>query len=277
VRGAIAHTAESVFQSLSPAERTIMRNILLRLTEFGEATEDTRRRASFDELMSSAENTDDARAVLNRLAEARLVTLSEDTAEVAHEALIREWPQLREWLSQDRDGILLHRHLTEAAQEWELLERDAGSLYRGARLAQANEWSALNPNVLNAQEKIFLDASNRQAKQEEQAREDQRERELAAAKELAETQRQSASRLRIRNRVITTVASIAVILAMLAGMLGLQSKQNAITAQNNAATAQLARDDALNAQATAEAERLRAESEKQLAISRELAIAASII
>jgi WD40 repeat protein/DNA-binding SARP family transcriptional activator len=253
VRGAIAHTAENVYENLSPSEQMIMRNILLRLTEFGEGTEDTRRRASFDELMTHAEEAPQVRAVLNRLAEARLVSLSEDTAEVAHEALIREWPQLREWLSQDREGIILHRHLTEASHEWELLERDADALYRGARLAQANEWSALNPNALNAQERMFLDASNMQAKREEQEREQHRERELAAAKELAETQRQSASRLRIRNRVITTVGTVAVILALLAGMFGLQSNQNATTAK---------------------AERQRAEQETRFAHAREWAVAA---
>src|SRR5678810_1457884 len=102
----------------------------------------------------------------------------------------------------DREGIILHRNLTEAAHEWELLERDAGSVYRGARLAQANEWFVLNPSALNAQERMFLEASNMQAKGEEQEREDQRERELASAKELAETQRHSASRLRLRNRII---------------------------------------------------------------------------
>jgi WD40 repeat protein/DNA-binding SARP family transcriptional activator len=277
VHGSIAHTAESLYQTLSPEEQTITRNILLRLTEFGEGTEDTRRRASFDELVSQADAADErseVRAVLNRLAQARLVTLSEETAEVSHEALIREWPRLREWLSEDREGIILHRRLTEAAQEWELLERDTGSLYRGARLVQANEWFALNPHALNAQERMFLEASNQQARQEEQQREEQRQRELAAAQELAETQRQSASRLRIRNRVITTIGSIAVILALLAGTFGLRSNQNAITAQNNAATAQVAKDNAISAQAIVEAERLRAESEKQLAISRELAVSA---
>jgi WD40 repeat protein/class 3 adenylate cyclase len=254
VHGAIAHSAESLYQNLSLNEQTIMRNILLRLTEFGEGTEDTRRRATFDELMSHTEDPDHVRTVLNTLAEARLVTLSEDTAEVAHEALIREWPKLREWLSQDREGIILHRHLTEASHEWELLERDAGSVYRGARLAQANEWSVLNPNALNTQERMFLDASNARTVHEEQEREEQRARELAAARELAETQRLSASRLRIRNRVITSVGSIAVILALLAGMFGVQSNQNAITAQNNAATAQVAKDNALHAQATSQAE-----------------------
>ena len=137
VRGAIAHTAESVYQNLSPEEQTIARNIFLRLTELGEGTEDTRRRASFDELVSHIENADEARSVLNTLAEARLVTLGEDTAEVAHEALIREWPTLREWLNQDRESLRLHRHLTEAVHEWELLEHDAGALYRSSHLAQA--------------------------------------------------------------------------------------------------------------------------------------------
>jgi WD40 repeat protein/class 3 adenylate cyclase len=271
VRGAIAHTAESVFQNLSPAEQTIVRNILLRLTEFGEGTEDTRRRASFDELMSSAEDADEVRAVLNKLAEARLVTLSEDTAEVAHEALIREWPQLREWLSQDREGIILHRNLTEAAHEWELLERDTGSVYRGARLAQANEWSALNHNALNAREKLFLDASNRQAKQEEQEREDQLQRELDSAKELAETQRQSASRLRTRNRVITTVGTIAIILALLAGTFGVQSNRNAMQADENAQAAMNAEAVAVaNAEAAQKAE-AEAILQQRLALSREIA------
>ncbi len=107
---------------------------------------------------------------MNILAEARLVTLSENTAEVAHEALIREWPTLREWLNEDREGLRLHRHLTEAAYEWELLERDAGALYRGAHLAQAREWAVLHPNALNMGERAFLNASIQQEQHEEQER-----------------------------------------------------------------------------------------------------------
>ena len=56
--------------------------------------------------------------MLARLADARLITTGEHGVEVAHEALIREWPTLREWLDADREGLRLHRHLTEAAQEW---------------------------------------------------------------------------------------------------------------------------------------------------------------
>jgi class 3 adenylate cyclase len=96
VHGAIAHTAESVYQNLTPEEQRITRDIFLRLTELGEGTEDTRRRASFDELMSDMETAGEVRQVLNILADTRLITLNEDNAEVAHEALIREWPTLRD-------------------------------------------------------------------------------------------------------------------------------------------------------------------------------------
>jgi len=256
VHGAIAHTAESVHQNLSTGEQIIARNIFLRLTELGAGTEDTRRRASFDELMShaDAEHAAEVRAVMNILAEARLIILGEDTAEVAHEALIREWPTLREWLNQDREGLQLHRHLTEATHEWEVLEREISVLYRGSRLAQATEWAAINPLALNAQENAFLEASNRQSYLEEQEREAQLQRELNAAQKLAETERQSASRLRIRNRVITTVGSIAVILALLTGTFGVQSNRNAMQAETNLGIADQQRAAAVNAQATAVSE-----------------------
>ena len=192
VRGAIAHTAESVYQDMSPDDQGIARNLFLRLTELGEGTEDTRRRASFDELMSQAEDAGQVRTVLNRLADARLVTVGEDTAEVAHEALIREWPTLREWLDQDREGLRLHRHLTEAAHEWELLGRDAGALYRGAHLAQAREWAALHPRELNAGERAFLDGSNELEQREQAERKEQQQRELEAARRLADSEKQRA-------------------------------------------------------------------------------------
>ena len=230
VRGAIAHTAESVFQNLSPDDQIITRNIFLRLTELGEGTEDTRRRASFDELMSHADNATEVRAVMNILAEARLITLAEDTAEVAHEALIREWPTLREWLNQDREGLQLHRHLTEAAHEWEVLEREISVLYRGSRLAQASEWAAINPLALNAQENAFLEASNTQFHLEEQEHEAQLQRELDAAQKLIETRSAHAKQLSRRAAFLAGAFVLTIILAGFALFFEIQAKQNEITA-----------------------------------------------
>jgi WD40 repeat protein/class 3 adenylate cyclase len=279
VRGAIAYTAETVYQQLSPKEQSITRNIFLRLTELGEGTEDTRRRATISELISNPEETNQVRAVLNTLVDARLMTTGEDTAEVAHEALIREWPRLRDWLTQDREGLILHRHLTEATHEWELLERDPGVLYRGARLVQTREWAALHKEEVNNLEREFLNASQSRVEQESAEREWQRQRELESARKLGETEKeraeeqtQSADRLRIRNRIISIVGVIALLLALLASIFGLQSKQSAARAQANAA-------EAVNAQATAQTESLirataqaDAEQAAALSFSRELGV-----
>jgi WD40 repeat protein len=114
--------------------------------------------------------------VLKTLADARLVTTGEDTVEVAHEALIREWPLLRGWLEEDREGLRVHRHLTEAATEWERLDREPGELYRGARLATADEWQASHSEALNPLERGFLEASQELARQREQQRQRRRRR-----------------------------------------------------------------------------------------------------
>jgi tetratricopeptide (TPR) repeat protein len=168
VRGAIAFTAESVFkQRLSPEQQPIARMIFLRLAELNEDSQDTRRRAEFSELITRSTDENTIEAVLRILTDARLVTLdtlepgSVKIVEVAHEALIREWPTLREWLSQDRQGLILHRQLTQDTQEWHKLAQDAGILYRGARLEAALAWAKDNPAELSLQEQEFLDASQR--------------------------------------------------------------------------------------------------------------------
>ena len=160
VRGAIAKTAETVYQeSLTPEQKTLARNIFLRLTELGEGTEDTRRRVRVGELTPRPEQAGDVDEVLRVLVDARLVTVGEGTVEVAHEALIRHWPTLRAWLDEDREGRLVHRRLTEAAQEWETLGKEPGALYRGTRLAAAAEWAERHDDELNELEREFLGAA----------------------------------------------------------------------------------------------------------------------
>lgn len=249
VRGAIARTAENVYQrELTPGQQEIARNIFLRLTELGEGTQDTRRRVSILELIPPAPYGDPQQVeeVLVKLADARLITTSEGSAEVAHEALIREWSTLREWLSQDREGLRVHRHLTEATQEWELMEHDPGSLYRGARLAQALEWSENNPRQMNAQELTFLEASRQASERDMLEREAQRQRELEAAQKLAETQSTAARKLRRRAWLLSGAMALALLLATAAIFLGTQASQRANLATSrelaNAATNNLGID-----------------------------------
>ena len=228
VRGAIAETAESVFtDQFTQEQQIIARRIFLRLTELSDesaTTADTRRRATFDELILKPEEAATTHAVLKALADARLIMTSEDSAEVAHEALIREWPTLRGWLEENREGLRLHRQLTETAQEWYSMERSPDLVFRGARLAQVREWTDSHLEDLNSLEREFLNASIEFSEREIAEHEARRQRELEAAQKLAETEKQSAARLRIRNRMIMAVGVLAILLAVIAGIFGIQSK-----------------------------------------------------
>ena len=178
VQGAIGTTADHVFARLNDGQKVIAKNIFLRLTELGEGAEDTRRRARLSELLPAGQDQQSAEQVLQILADARLVTTHADEAEVAHEALIREWPQLRKWLDDDREGLRIHRRLTEAAKDWSTSRHDPSDLYRGSRLSQAQEWINTHATELNQLELDFLHAS--QADAEVQAH---REVALAAERE----------------------------------------------------------------------------------------------
>jgi WD40 repeat protein/transcriptional regulator with XRE-family HTH domain len=232
VRGAIAETAESVFtDQLNGQQQDLAREVFLRLTELGEGTEDTRRRAGLNELVRQSAEATQLRAVLNTLAEARLITLNEDSAEVAHEALIREWQRLHEWLTNDRDGLRLHRHLTDSAHEWETRGHDASELYRGARLAQAREWAEANQGRLNESELVFLATSTEQEHHDTLEREVQRQRELEAAQKLAAKESQHAKQIRRRAVFLTGAFVLAMALAVVAALFSRQATVNAKTAQ----------------------------------------------
>jgi len=234
VRGAISETAESVFvDQFTPEERAIARRIFLRLTELSDESTagDTRRRASFNELILKPEEATVTQNVLKALADARLIITSEDSAEVAHEALIREWHTLRIWLEENREGLRLHRHLTDSAQEWQTSNRENDILYRGARLAQALEWASTHQDEMNDLEREFLAESRAYAEREAIEKEARRQRELEAAQKLAEVegkraeeQAHAASQLRKRAVYLRLAFLAAVLLAIAAGFFGVQSQ-----------------------------------------------------
>ncbi|MEV6718146.1 hypothetical protein AB0M48_39580 [Lentzea sp. NPDC051208] len=144
VEHAIARTAEAVYEQLTEEQQQTARRTFLRLIALGEGTEDTKRRANREDLDAE---------VLDRLANARLVTLTEQHAELTHEALIRSWPRLRDWIAEDREKLRVHHRLTEAAAGW---DGDRDLLYKGARLAQTAD---LDTTDLTEPERAFLAAS----------------------------------------------------------------------------------------------------------------------
>ncbi len=245
VAGAIAHTAETTYRQFTPAQRAIARSIFLRLTTLGSGGDGSdapelfaRRRVALAELSLQGDDLEGVKHVLNRLADARLVTIGYDTVEVAHEALIRAWDRLQEWLTENRAGLRLHRQFTEAAQEWERTGRDASDLYRGVRLAQAAEWAAAHDSDLNQQERTFLAVSQAAARAQQEAEAERQRRELLAAQALAEEQRrraeaerqraetqsQSAGKLR-RRAVVLAVAAVGLLLLLAAALWLGQARQ----------------------------------------------------
>jgi WD40 repeat protein len=237
IRGAIAKTAEDVYLKLDAERQNTARRIFLSLTELGQASEeglmtpDSRRRVKLMDLIANRNESKSLEGLLKLLSDARLVIVTEDSVEVAHEALIREWPRLREWLSEDRENLLLHRQLNSAARSWDADGRKSEDLYRGSRLSQALEGAEKHSNELSALEKTFLDASKSFAERGAAKREAQRRKELQAAKRLAESesrraeeQRHTSRRLRQRAWVLSTLLVIAGILALAA--LGLSRQRD---------------------------------------------------
>ncbi|WP_051810086.1 hypothetical protein [Actinoplanes subtropicus] len=162
---AVSRTAEEVYTSLDSQRQDMARDLFLRLTALGDGTDDTRRRVRYSELPD-----DDAfRDLLNRLAGTRLITCDADDVSVSHEALIRSWPRLRDWLTTDRDRLLAYRRLSEAAAEWERHSRDEAILYRGRRLTDWDE-KPLSAGRLNSAETAFLRASRELEQREATAR-----------------------------------------------------------------------------------------------------------
>jgi WD40 repeat protein/DNA-binding SARP family transcriptional activator/class 3 adenylate cyclase len=165
VNGALARMAEEAYAGLPAGPRVAARRLLLRLCDAGEDGDlSFRRRLPVAE--AADEHNADARAALETLADRRLITIDSDVVEIAHEALLREWPRLRTWLDEDRDGLRIMRHVTHAARAWSEADRDPDELYRGARLAAATEWAETHEPDLNPTEQEFLDASTQRQQSE---------------------------------------------------------------------------------------------------------------
>jgi WD40 repeat protein/DNA-binding SARP family transcriptional activator len=157
VEGAVARLAEEAFDRLDVDGQAAAKRILLRLAAPGEGTEVVRRRAPLSEF--DLDRDADASRAMAVFTDARLVTVAEGTAEVAHEALLHEWPRLRTWLEDDAEGRKLHRHLTESSHTWDEGGRDPADLYRGARSTTAWEWAEPHEADLNDLEREFLRVS----------------------------------------------------------------------------------------------------------------------
>ena len=150
---------------------------------------------------------------------------------MAHEALIKSWPRLGEWLEVSRESLGVQRRLLSAATEWTNAGQDSSFLAHGVRLAQFESLQAEGDIALNAQEREFLSASQEAAAREEADREMQTQRELQAARQLAETQQRTAAQLRRRALFLAGAFLLALVLAVVAFYFGDQARERAVGEQ----------------------------------------------
>ncbi|MDC0677559.1 nSTAND1 domain-containing NTPase [Sorangium atrum] len=171
VGGALAGEAERIFGELDDEGRRIARRAFLGLVQLGEGTRDTRRRVPVAELTAHGESADAALGVLRRFAgeRARLVTLSDDVAEVTHEALLDHWKELRSWLEKGRDDVRFHRRVGEAAARWDALGRQEGSLWRAPELDLLRAFAERAGGDLTALQLEFFRAAEERQRQEQEA------------------------------------------------------------------------------------------------------------
>ncbi|MDX3589462.1 WD40 repeat domain-containing protein [Streptomyces europaeiscabiei] len=183
LNGAIAASAEEVYGQLSASQAAVARLLLLRLVEPGRGTVDTGRPFTRAELRECTHS--ETPVVVERLARARLLTVDEEGVRLAHEVLITCWPRLHGWVEQDRERLRHHRQLTEAVRAWLEHDRDPGTLYRGTRLARAEEMFPGHDKdpALGAAERSFLTAAceAREAERRAAARSTRRSRQLFGA------------------------------------------------------------------------------------------------
>ncbi|WP_413167794.1 WD40 repeat domain-containing protein [Capilliphycus salinus ALCB114379] len=173
VQGALARHADENYSKLSAAQKEQVQRIFIQLVRPGEGTEDTRR------LATKVELADASWSLVKQLADARLVVTSrnaanQETVEVVHEALIRNWSELRQWMDTDRSFRTWQERLRAAMYQWEQTQRDEGGLLRGAALAEAEENLKQRREDLSSGEQEFIEASlalrDRLLKKEEKRR-----------------------------------------------------------------------------------------------------------
>ncbi len=141
---------------------------LLQLVAVDEEGEPTRRRVDRSRL------TDAEHAVTQTFVDARLLTSDErGTVEVAHEALLRQWPPLQQAIARARDDLRMRSQVERLATDWERGGQDESYLLRGARLAAFEAWVGRHPDDLGDLDRRFLDASRALAERERLAVDEQ--------------------------------------------------------------------------------------------------------
>jgi tetratricopeptide (TPR) repeat protein len=140
VREAIRVTAEGTFEALSAEDQQSARQLFLRLVTPGEGQEDTRARAAMPSEPAQRKIVQQFAGQRTRLLVTGSDRAARPTVEVAHEALIRTWPRLREWIDANREKLRSRAAVLQAQTDWDHHgRRDDMLLPAGFQLERARE------------------------------------------------------------------------------------------------------------------------------------------
>ncbi|NWF70389.1 MAG: protein kinase [Chloroflexi bacterium] len=167
VSGALARRADELYQPMKNENRQAVKQMFLRLITLNEGAEATRRRILQSDLLSGADTEERKRLeqIMNTFAKYRLLTFDNEqqtrypTVEIAHEALIREWQEFREWIRSSREELDSQRRLITASGDWANGKGDASFLASGARLEEFTKLRDSKTLILSEQESEFIAAS----------------------------------------------------------------------------------------------------------------------
>jgi WD40 repeat protein/DNA-binding SARP family transcriptional activator len=208
IRGAVAQSAEALYAQVPSEQRPLVRDLLLRLVAPSPDGEPVRSRVPRRIVATDSAHDE----LIEQLIDARLVTSDDGVVELAHEALARAWPRLRDWLDDDIEGQRILRHLTGAADTWEGMDRPDSELYRGARLAQALDWRQRAIPDLTPTESAFLDASQALADTERRT---------------AEARARHQARQNRRLRALLTATAVFLVGSIVVGLVAVSQREQA--------------------------------------------------
>jgi formylglycine-generating enzyme required for sulfatase activity/energy-coupling factor transporter ATP-binding protein EcfA2 len=204
---ALERHANASLDELTDEEKELARSVFSGLIEIGRSTQDTRRTALSNELIPADKKADAVKSVVQKLANARLITTDATTVTISHEKLIDAWPWLKKLVNENRDVIALQNEIAEDAKEWHEHGQDESYLYTGARLANANEKLDAKKLILSGLSQAFVAAGIKMEETEQRKKEQQQQRELEAARAQAKAERQA----RLRTIGMLAIAVVLVI------------------------------------------------------------------
>jgi tetratricopeptide (TPR) repeat protein len=237
VQRAIRTTAERNFERLSVEDQVAARQLFLRLVTPGEGQEDTRARAA----MPTAA---DLQKIVQNFAgpKTRLLVTGRDragraTVEVAHEALIRTWPRLREWVDANREMLRARAAVLQAQADWERNgRRDDLLLPAGFQLERARELLE-NPGDITIDD--IQDYISSSLAREKARLDEEKEKELEDAFEAAAVERAAREAAELSRRKLQHYLLAASILGLLAAgnlVYAVYSRSAAVNARIEAET-----------------------------------------